>query len=236
MNQPNYSIFIDNYKVAKEAAKVIFDLSREPGIKHIALSGGSTPKLLFAELAEKYGNQINWSEVHIYWGDERCVPPSHEESNYKMTRKLLLDHIEIPISNIHRIKGEDNPEAEAVRYEDLIKSSTGASRPSFDLIILGMGEDGHTASIFPHQMPLLESDQLCSVATHPESGQKRVTMTGNLLNMAKHVLFLVTGKSKKQKVRQIFRKEGPYLSYPASHIMPTGKLEWYLDQEAASEL
>jgi 6-phosphogluconolactonase len=192
--------------------------------------------LLFNELATSYKESIDWGQIHFYWGDERCVPPTDDDSNYKMTRELLLDKVDIPEDNVKRIMGETNPSEEAERYENVIKDETGSALPSFDLIILGMGEDGHTASIFPHQMQLLESSRLCEVATHPESGQKRVTMTGKLINEAQHVLFLVTGSGKKDKIRQIFSKEGPFLSYPASHIDPKGKLEWFLDQDAASEL
>ena len=148
---------------------------------HIALSGGSTPKTLFAILAqEPYNSSIPCNRLHFYWGDERCVAPDHADSNYGMTHAILLSQIDIPAENIHRSRGEDNPEDEAKRYSEEITKNVLNS--AFDLIMLGMGDDGHTASIFPHEMHLLENPNVCAVATHPVSGQKRITLTGTTLN------------------------------------------------------
>jgi len=211
------------------------------GIKpfNIALSGGSTPKLLFNYLAEKYSESTVWQEVHFYWGDERCVPPDDEESNYKMTKDFLFDKIQIPAANIHRVFGENNPEREAVRYSSEIKENLPQSNglPLFDLVILGMGDDGHAASIFPHQIELLESQNICEVAEHPVSGQKRITLTGKVINNAKEIVFLVTGENKKEKVSEIRNHNGKWKTYPASLINPIdGKLTWYLDKAAAELL
>ena len=200
----------------------------------IALSGGSTPKLLFDHMAAEYAD-IDWSKVHLYWGDERCVPPTEDDSNYKMTVTHLLSKIDMPEANVHRVLGENDPVQEAERYgkeiEDGLPSANGL--PQFDLIILGMGADGHTASIFPHEMELLDSKEVCAVATHPESGQNRVSLTGPVINNAKTVTFLVTGASKAEKVVEIFNQSGDWKSYPASYIKPdSGELTWYLDKAA----
>lgn len=202
----------------------------------IALSGGSTPKILFEHLARHYAEDIDWSKALLFWGDERCVPPTDDDSNFKMTKTYLLDHITIPQENIFRILGENNPESEAQRYasEALRTLPIENNLPVFDLIILGMGGDGHTASIFPHQMELLEVDNWCGVATHPDSGQQRITLTGKVINAAKQIAFLVTGESKKEKVDIILHQKDGYKSYPAAHIQPTnGTLHWWMDEAAA---
>lgn len=201
----------------------------------IALSGGSTPKRLFRLWAADYRDTINWSAIHFFWGDERCVPPTEEESNYGMTKALLFDHIDIPAENIHRIKGEEDPAEEAQRYAAEIADNTEQLNgfPSFDLIILGMGDDGHTASIFPHQMEFLLEERFCVVATHPESGQQRVSITGPVINSGQRVAFLVTGANKEEKVQAILQQEEGCKAYPAAHVQPaTGGLHWFLDEAA----
>lgn len=206
---------------------------------HIALSGGSTPKVVFDELAGNFQEDIDWGGVHLYWGDERCVPPDHDDSNYKMTVEHLLSKIDIPEENIHRIYGENDPEEEARRYADLIEAQLPMehSIPRFDLVILGMGDDGHTASIFPHEIDLWYSKRYCEVANHPDSGQQRITITGQIINNATLVAFLVTGKSKAEKVKEILGEENGAETYPASLVKPTdGKLIWFLDEEAATGL
>lgn len=204
---------------------------------HCALSGGSTPKLLFDYLSERYPDSKLWQKVHFHWGDERCVPPGHEDNNYKMTKEHLLDKISIPDENIHRILGENDPLTEANRYSHELQTFLPMKNetPVFDLIILGMGADGHTASIFPHQMELLKSEKICDVAKHPESGQSRITITGNVINNAREVVFLVTGKSKQDKIQEIFSESGNWKAYPAAHIQPvSGNLKWFIDVEAGN--
>ena len=206
---------------------------------HIALSGGSTPKIVFDQLASEFGKDIDWSQVYLYWGDERCVPPTDAESNYKMTVDHLLSKIEIPKTNIYRVKGESDPEEEAKRYGEVLQENIPAANgiPCFDLVILGMGDDGHTASIFPHQIALWDMPENCRVATHPDSGQKRVTITGKVINNAKTVAFLVTGASKAEKVAAIINKAEGYKQYPASLVAPkSDELIWFLDQDAAAGL
>jgi len=239
MTREDLNVF-NNPKLTAEAFGDYLMLQAETKDKfHCALSGGSTPKLLFDYLAEKHKLDAIWKRIHFYWGDERCVPPDHEESNYKMTKEHLFNRIMIPEENIHRIKGENDPEQEAIRYsEELLELvPTLDGKPVFDMIILGMGEDGHTASIFPDQMDLLSSEKICEVATHPESGQKRVTLTGPVINAAYEVVFLVTGKAKAPKMAEIFNQSGNWQSYPAAHIDPEiGVSQWFVDGGAASEV
>ncbi len=235
----NNKIFETPKKTAEAFGDYLMGQAEKAEFYHCALSGGTTPKLLFDYLAKEYANSELWSKIYFYWGDERCVPPEDNESNYKMTKEHLLDKISTPAENIIRIHGENDPANEAERYanELMENAPTLKGLPVFDMIILGMGEDGHTASIFPHQMELMSSERLCEVATHPTSGQKRVTFTGHVINSAREVVFLVTGAGKRHKVKEIFEKKGDYGSYPAAHIFPTeGKLSWFMDKEAASLL
>lgn len=204
---------------------------------YLSLSGGSTPQRLFKELKKNYSKSIKWQYVHFFWGDERCVSVNDPESNYGVARELLLNSIDIPEENIHYINGEESPEIEAVRYSNEILKIVPIKNglPSFDICILGLGTDGHTASIFPDQMKLLESNKICEVATHPESGQKRITITGEIINNSSKIYFLVTGESKKEVVAEILKSKDNYLKYPASHIKPSyGNLSWYLDESAGS--
>lgn len=235
---PEIKIFSTPIEVAKAFAQMIQGKSESVDRLNIALSGGSTPKLLFDILATDYKSSIDWKKLHFYWGDERCVPPNNEESNYLMTRKHLFEHIELPQANVHRILGEDNATEEAENYGNILMDQLPIvnNLPQFDLIMLGIGEDGHTASIFPHQMDLLTSDKICAVANHPTSGQKRVTLTGPVINNAKEVAFLVTGSGKSEKVKSILKGSDNHKQYPAAHIVPkSGGLTWWMD-EAAFEL
>lgn len=202
---------------------------------HLAISGGRTPDLLFAVLAKKYQREDLWAKVHFWWVDERMVPPAHPDSNFRVAKELLLEKLPIVGENIHRIKGENHPETEARCYSVQIQEKLPQKEgwPVFDLIVLGMGDDGHTASIFPDQMELLVSDQVCAVATHPASGQKRVTLTGKTINNAANICFLVTGSGKAERLREI--KNSPDLadSLPAFYIR---NAEWLVDVAAANLL
>ena len=230
-------------KISKTKQEVAIDFSHylatliaNRNTVHIALSGGSTPKIVFDELAANFQDDIDWSHVHLYWGDERCVAPTDGESNYKMTVEHLISKINIPEENIYRIKGEDDSQIESKRYAELLEQQLPKvdGIPQFDLVILGMGDDGHTASIFPYEIELWDSDKLCEVAVHPDSGQKRVTITGKIINNADNVAFLVTGSSKAQKFTEIKNKAGNYIKYPASLVNPKSeRLLWFLDEAAA---
>lgn len=222
-------------KCATEMADMIFKSVKNFKPFTVAFSGGSTPEILFELLGEKYAESVPWKYVHIFWVDERCVAPENSDSNFGMTKRKLLDRIEIPALNIHRITGENDPEKEALRYSEEVSFHTQKRDrlPLFDLVLLGLGEDGHTASIFPGHPELLDSDKICKVAFHPVTFQNRITLTGRVLNNADAVTFLVTGKSKAEIVNKMVKNIPPVLNYPASHIVPVyGRLSWFLDQEA----
>ncbi len=225
--------------LAEEFAYQFQELTESQDELHVALSGGSTPKVVFDYLAKYFAAEIDWSKVFFYWGDERCVSPDDSESNFKMTQDHLFSKIAIPASNIFRIMGENNPADEAIRYGELLEKKLPKANeiPQFDLVMLGMGDDGHTASIFPDSIQLWDSSKNCEVVSHPDTGQKRITITGKLINNAKRVTFLVTGGNKAEKVREIVKEEGNFRSYPASLVNPaTADLIWFLDEEAAKDL
>lgn len=206
----------------------------------IALSGGSTPKSLFNYWSKNHADDIEWSKIKFFWGDERCVWPDNEDSNFKMVKDHLFDNISIPDENIFRIRGENDPYKEARSYGELLLNEIDQVNgiPQFDIIMLGMGDDGHTASIFPHEMNLWDSSNLCVVATHPKTRQMRVSLSGRTINAAKHVAFLVTGAGKAKKVKEVIdNKEEAQNKYPAAKVQPTsGELIWYLDDKAAKLL
>ncbi len=219
-------------KAVNEQAKLNKDF-------YIALSGGNTPALFFQNLAStQYRENIAWQNVHFFWGDERCVAPDHPDSNFGMTKKNLLDHIAIPPQNIHRILGEENPVTESKRYAQEIESIVPEDISGFlqfDWIFLGLGTEGHTASIFPGSGVLKNQKNICAVATHPESGQHRITLTLPVINHAKRVSFLVTGENKASVVAKILAGTEESKSLPAASVRPVnGILEWYLDQAAAT--
>lgn len=209
---------------------------------NIAFSGGTTPELFFKKLAARQKDPktaTDWRKIHLFWVDERCVPPDHPDSNYGMTRDSLLNTLNLDKNQIHRIHGEDNPEKEAVRYENEIRQvfQLPEGIPVYDWIFLGVGEDGHTASIFPDRPDLLDSRALGAVSYHAGSDQYRVTLTGPVINHARRISFLVSGASKSLVIRQIIRNEPEATHYPAYYIKPVnGVLDWYMDAYAANQL
>ncbi len=234
-------IFETPKKVYKAIAKEIVKHAQKTNQPRfdIALSGGNSPKGLFKKMSKKYRDLIPWDRIHFWWGDERCVSPHDAESNYKMTVDYLLSKINIPKENIHRIKGERNPDEEAKRYSEEITSNLNSRNeiPVFDLIILGMGSDGHTASIFPNQMELLNTEKICEVAQHPNSGQKRITLSGRVINNANRIFFLVTGENKAMRISEIMNDTDAAKQLPAYHIAAnSGRLIWFLDDAAASKI
>lgn len=206
----------------------------------IALSGGNSPKNLFDVLAGKFAGKIFWDNVHFWWSDERCVPPEDDESNYKMAKEHLLEPLKkIASDHIHRIKGEILPEDSSKEYSDKIMTNLKIREgiPVFNLILLGMGPDGHTASLFPDQLNLLKSDKCCEVSTFPSTGQKRVTFTAKLINNAENVIFFVPGISKQQRVKEIVNGDKQSLKLPANYIRPqNGNLLFFLDESSAGLL
>ncbi len=234
-------IFENAKKVYKAVAKEILRITLESNQQrfNIALSGGNTPKKLFLILGKKYKDEIPWERIHFWWGDERCVPPGDDESNFKMTKESLFSRINVPDENIHRIKGESNPEEEAIRYAKEIEENLNSreGNPVFDLVILGLGDDGHTASIFPDQMELLDTERICAVGKHPVSNQKRVTLTGNVINNSNRIFFLVVGENKAQRVAEIMNDDEEAKFLPAYYIAPkSGKLIWFFDNDAAAKI
>lgn len=226
-------------KTVKGLAKKLFKITTESTQQqfHIALSGGKTPGLLFDVLAAKYNDLLPWEKIHLWWGDERCVDPESKESNFRLAFDKLISHVEIGEKNIHRIKGEENPKAEAERYNNEITSflNMRGDWPVFDLVILGLGEDGHTASIFPGHLDLLDFPSYSTVAEHPITGQKRVTLTGKVLNNSSRIFFLVTGENKAGRISEIMNDDHSAKLLPAYYIQPeNGELTWYIDQDAAS--
>jgi 6-phosphogluconolactonase len=208
-------------------------INETPGeVFHLALSGGKTPSLLFSVLAEKYADKVPWKKIHFWWGDERMVAPSDRESNFGVVNQLLFSKIGVLKNQIHRIKGEEKPDQEVKRYSLEIESQISIINgwPKFDLIILGLGDDGHTASIFPGEMELLESEKITAIARHPETGQQRITLTGKVLNNSKRVAFLVTGTSKSRIFNKIISDSQESATYPAAHIRTEGETHWFIDE------
>jgi len=238
----NSKIIISKYpaEFSEEFARILVDGLKSSGeYFHIALSGGSTPKLLYKFLAENYKSKIEWSKIKIFWGDERCVPPDDPESNYKMTRDSLLSEIEIPDKNVFRIEGENDPSEEAARYSGILARNIPQlnNLPEFDLVLLGLGEDGHTASIFSNSLQLFESKNLCVAAEHPGTHQKRITITGPVINNAKQVVFLATGSGKSSVVDIIINKKNGFDKLPAAYVNPHhGDLIWLLDDDAGRNI
>lgn len=204
----------------------------------VALSGGNTPQALFERIVKLDQGTVDWNKLLVFWGDERCVPPEHTDSNFRSAQKSILIPLDIPEEHLFRMHGEADPEKEAVRYSRLLAEHLPIVNgyPRLDLILLGLGEDGHTASIFPDNNSLFATAQFCTVAKHPQSGQQRITLTGSVINHAAEVAFLVTGVPKAGIVTQII--ETPDLTlFPAAKVSPvSGKLTWLLDKGAASGL
>lgn len=236
-------IFPTAFILAESLANVIVNKITTAGRKKsffsIALSGGKTPGILFSILGDHFSAAADWRLVHFFWVDERCVPPGDHDSNYGMAKAAIFDKISIPDSNIHRIRGEEDPNTEVLRYARELNKIAGKKNglPVFDITILGMGEDGHVASIFPGNEFLFFSDELCSVAEHPSSGQKRITLSGKLINNSRDIYFMVTGKNKATIVNEILGEESTVKRYPSSLVAGNaGKTYWYIDMEAAALL
>ncbi|MEM1325456.1 MAG: 6-phosphogluconolactonase [Bacteroidota bacterium] len=226
-------------QVARQFTEELLSWAADKDSVSIALSGGSTPKTLFKLWTEEYLDKFDWSKFTFYWGDERCVPPDDEESNYGAAYDLFLKHLPEAHRHIERMRGEDNPEQEAKRYANLIDNDLPKVEnvPQFDVMLLGMGDDGHTASIFPNQMHLLTEEGFAATATHPDSGQTRVTLTGPVICQAKWIVFLVTGENKAARIQEIFTGQPISVNYPAAHIeAKEGEMTWYVDEAAAQAL
>ncbi len=238
------AVYPDTETLSQEAAQYIVRIAQESIAAHrrftFALSGGSTPKKLYGLLAEEpYRSQIDWTHVDIFWSDERCVPPDDAESNFLMAQQVLLSKIAIPTHQIHRMPADQTDrDAASYAYTIEMQQTIGSEGvPSFDLIQLGMGPEGHTASLFPHQPSLHEQQRLVMPVTVPKPPPPRLTFTPRLLNAASHVLFLVTGAEKQDAVKAVLEGEYQPDEYPAQIVQPTkGEVTWMLDTAAAEKL
>lgn len=201
----------------------------------IALSGGHTPASMYSLWAESYGAQTPWDKVHLFWGDERYVPDSDPLSNYHMTREALISRVPIPAANVHPVPTSlPTPQAAAQAYESELREFFGAAPPAFDLQLLGIGLEGHTASLFPGSPALEEKQHWVAAVRVPAKPPDRLTLTPPVLNSGRHTFFLAAGKDKRQILAAITNETDASTSqYPAARIHPAGPVTWFLDQAAA---
>jgi len=241
-------VYPDSVALARKVAALFVELADSAmatsGRFSVALAGGSTPKAAYSLLAsDEFAPRVDWSLVHVFWGDERCVPPEHADSNYRMARETLLDYVPIEVGNIHRIRGEDDPAHAAHDYEMLLQSffDGRCMMPQlcsrFDLIMLGMGDDGHTASLFPGTAAIHE-DNHWVVAHHVEKLDAwRVTLTPVALNAASNIIFTVAGANKAEPLKQVLNGPDQPDVFPSQIIRPfDGNVHWLVDQAAAALL
>lgn len=223
--------------LAEEAARHVVQAARQAidlsGRFAVALSGGSTPKALYELLAEPpYAGMIKWDVVEVYFSDERCVPPDHPDSNFRMANEALLDKVELRPEHIHRIRGELQPLEAAIEYGRMLKARFGDG--GVDLALLGMGDDGHTASLFPGTAVLDEKEHRCAPVLVEKLNSWRVTMTVPFLNRSYEALVLVTGEKKAGRVAEILEGDPDATTYPIQRIRPaSGKMLWMMDAAAA---
>jgi 6-phosphogluconolactonase len=223
---------------ALEVVHAAADAVSNRGIFRTGLSGGTTPRLLFDLLARPpFREGVPWGETRFFFVDERCVPPDHERSNYRMAKEQLFDPLEIPPDRVFRMRGEEDPEAAAGEYEETLVEEFGGvdSLPRFDFVLLGLGADGHTASLFPGTPALLEARRRAVANWVPELQEWRLTLTLPVLNAARHAVFLVTGSEKSEAVAAVIK--GRAAKLPASRVrLDRGSLIWILDEAAAAGL
>jgi 6-phosphogluconolactonase len=225
--------------IAQEAARHIIASARKAADMgkefSLVLSGGSTPQILYEELASSEAD-INWVRVHLFWGDERCVPPDHKDSNYRTAFESFISHVSIPADHIHRIKGEVDPEKAAEEYEQEIRRHF-AENSGFDLVLLGMGDDGHTASLFPHTGALFAENRLVVSNYVEKLASSRITLTSVAINRSACVIFLVSGEGKADVLAQVLEGEYQPEVFPSQLINPPdGNLIWLFDTAAAGNL
>ncbi|PSR15706.1 6-phosphogluconolactonase [filamentous cyanobacterium CCP3] len=242
MTAPLLEILPDKPALVQRALTLVTEAIRNAVADHdyctLALAGGSTPKPLYAGLAEQ---DLPWEKLYIFWGDERYVPLDHPDSNAGMAKTVWLDRVPIPPDHILVTPTlEGDPAASASLYEAMVKSVFGGLQgtshdqiPEFDLILLGMGDDGHTASLFPHTEALAISDHLITVGNKGDNS--RITFTAPLINHSRQVLFLVAGADKQNALAQVLAAEGDDRAYPSRLVRPQGELRWLLDRQATGD-
>lgn len=229
-------VYEDVRELSEAAAEAFVEEARraikEFGRFAVALAGGSTPKKAYEILASEYGEpeDLDWGRVHVFFGDERTVPPDHEDSNYHMVREGLLSHV--PVGSVHRMRGELDPPEAAALYEEELKSFFGGS-PRFDLILLGIGEDGHTASLFPRTPALDVRDRWAVENPVEKLDTIRLTLTVPAINAARKTIFLVAGEGKAEALEEILEGDADPHNYPAKLIQQEGKAVWVADRAAA---
>lgn len=242
-----YYVEQDAAALARRAAQYMVEMVDEAvdrrGQARIAISGGSTPKAAFgllADPAEPWRTRMQWDKLDLYWVDERCVPPDDKESNYRMTREALLDRVPLRPDQIHRMEGELDPEEAAARYESALRNGfrlEGAECPRFDLVQLGMGPDGHTASLFPHTEALTEMSKLVAANHVVQKDTWRITLTWPVINRASSVFFLIGGADKAQILKEVLTGPRDVDRLPSQLINPaSGILTLILDRDAAALL
>ena len=238
---PKICIFDSDNAVAESIAQQLLALSKREESVNISLSGGRTPKHIFSFIAHgEFARQIIWKHLHFWWGDERCVSAMDEQSNYGEARRLLFSQVLIPAENLHPIHGELSPEKACIEFKDEMTAClpmdtvSGEARPIYDWVILGIGEDGHTASLFPEKTDY-EASQNAVLAYHPETKQARVSLSAPAICAAKHVTYLALGEGKKKIVAAILNNDLSSADFPAAKIKAIqGPTEWYLDEKSAS--
>ena len=240
-----YNVWESPEAVAEAAARLfsgtLYTAVHTRGVARIAISGGTTPKRMFQILAsDTFATSIPWDKVQLYWVDERAVGPTDPDSNYRMTAENLLSKVPIPAENVHRMEGELPPEEAADKYETVLRNSMkleGAEAPAFDLLLLGMGDDGHTASLFPHTAGLEEITRLV-IANHvPQKDTWRITLTAPVINQARIVAFLIEGSAKAKVLAEVLTGPRDTGRLPSQLIRPaTGQLSFLLDAAAAADL
>jgi 6-phosphogluconolactonase len=242
-----YRISPSAEKLAGVAAEMFASITaaavKARGLARVAISGGGTPKAMFALLADRtrpYFAEVPWEKLQLFWVDERCVPPTDAESNYRMTNQAMLSHVPLPATQVFRMEGELDPEIAAARYEATIRNAfklEGAETPTFDLVLLGMGDDGHTASLFPHTEALNEMSRIV-VANHvPQKDTWRISLTWPVINRGREVAFLIEGEAKAELLHDVLLGVYDPESKPSQLIRPAnGQLTLLLDTAAASKL
>jgi 6-phosphogluconolactonase len=238
--KPDLRVYADLADLSRRAAEAavgtINDAVRTAGTCSMVLSGGSTPRTLYGLLATEFRTRIPWTQVQVFWGDERYVPPEDPHSNYRMVKETLLDHVPCPPSNIHPMPTHfQSAEAAARDYERTLRNHFVDEWPHFDLVLLGIGDDGHTASLFPGSLALAERTRWVVAAQAPVAPQSRLTLTLPALTRAAAVSVLVAGRTKAEALRHVLDGAGDWIKYPAAGIrLGTGPVIWWADREAAA--
>ena len=223
-------------RAAEAAVGTIKEAVRRSGTCSIVLSGGSTPRTLYGLLASQFRAEVPWAHVQVFWGDERYVPPEDPQSNYRMVKEALLDHVPCPAANIHPMPTHFPSADEAARdYERTLRNHFVGEWPRFDLVLLGIGDDGHTASLFPGSLALAERTRWVVAAQAPVEPQVRLTLTMPALTRAGAIYVLVTGASKGEALRHVLAGAGDWIKYPAAGVrLGTGSVIWWADRDAAA--